>query len=192
MFTFRWLTDHIDAAISQRWRRTAATTAKMEPVTWRLARPLKKLKQTLLGLCLYRRSPPSSKQTRKPGVRDQGLQVRSLYMLPPYEHGFTLWCSVFDSRWRKTTLCLGSREFGSIIFSGWKCYVSPKHTTVFTCVRLLVFSCLAKKESVMRCDVDMRPERFYLNKDNLTFSEKCVKWLSCFSGRPGNYKIHIS
>lgn len=55
-------------------------TAKTEPVTSRLAHPLKKLLQTLLGAYLFHHSPPSCKQTRKPGVGDQDLLVRCLYI----------------------------------------------------------------------------------------------------------------
>lgn len=75
----------------------------MEQVTSRLAHPLKKLLQTLPGWCLFHPSPPSSKQTRKPGVKDQGLQVRSLnisfYMMLRSE-SVAEWLSVFDLKWR--------------------------------------------------------------------------------------------
>lgn len=83
-FTYKWLEALWlsywcrDFTISQ--RKMPAMTAKMEPVTSRLAHPLKKLLQTLLGAYLFHHSPPSCKQTRKPGVGDQDLLVRCLYI----------------------------------------------------------------------------------------------------------------
>lgn len=135
-------------------------TAKTEPVTSRLAHPLKKLLQILPGAYLFHHSPPSCKQTRKPGVGDQDLLVRCLYISLDFQETdflssvFLDWLCLFsewtlfhkknsmNKDWVHQACCVSNRK-------NWQKLSSPKSTGLNGNVHLSSFWLLTVMQIVM-------------------------------------------